>query len=419
MKDKQPSARDSIDSYRIPEFDPCGNLVVQSGIQGAFGRRKYHVGQICDEDPLILAIRGVRSRNALSETESQLLRSFSIAWLGGYEKNLSRIVDFAVPLPPAVQYISRIGMIDRTVNRIAIGSATIAACVMFLELAWESATFDSSAATQFESTIHSVDMAFSEYELHQRLDEIGKRLDKSFGKPGEPIGRNKFLPEPIFDFIKMCQSRTLIDSIACNESVSAVLRERLDQRIFALFLANSRQIEGLTMNGAAEASIAVVAHTAMALGLRNESGQHQLLDRIDNYITLMKCNERKQEAKKTLACVRGNLESAATRELEIRVNRYLTTSTATEAVDWATFPVATALSLLGSVASGVSAVSGNTKAGSFLSAAATGFKSAGQMVESTPGAASQVIQSGVVAEEWTRNLIGQIWNATQRRKDTQ
>lgn len=83
--------------------------------------------------------------------------------------------------------------------------------------------------------------------------------------------------------------------------------------------------------------------------------------------------------------------------------------TRTEAIDWATFPISSSLDLLGTIADGLGEFASTSKVGDYLKTAGDGFNKISNLIDAAPDAASHVINSGVTAEQWARNLVGKLW----------
>ena len=303
------------DTFRFPLVDITGKSLRDPSLWGSLGFREFYNGTLGDSDSLVQAIRNAHLGEPMPEGQCEVLRSFCLAWLTGYEKHLSVVIDYAIPVADSVQYITRIGFIDRTVKKVAAGTAGIAASIMFLEMAWESATVDFSELSVLESGSQLVHQIQMDIELERRLDDIYAALDRQLGKAGEPTQRAAFRPTIVFDFLKLCRFRSVLSQANFDAEVQAKLMAKLDMRIFALFLANSRQIEGLTICGASEATAAIVAHAALALGLHDDKGAADTIEQIELRIALIdgseSDSERRREATQTLESIKRNLTGKA------------------------------------------------------------------------------------------------------------
>ena len=395
-------------TFRFPLADVTGKFLRDPSLWGSLGFREYYEGTFSETEPLIQAIRAVHRGERVAEDHLRTLRSFSLAWLTSSQKGLSAVIDYAVPLADSVQYITRIGLIDRTVNKLTVATAGIATSILFLEMAWESAAVDFSEMSDLESASFMIDQMEMSAELDSRLDKIVRALDGQLGQVGEPTQRAAFRPDIVFDFLKLSRFRSVLAHADFDAQVHARLVSKLDARIFALFLANSRQIEGLTLCGASEATAAVVAHAALALGLLSNSDSAETLKQIEKRIMLLDDSARQTEAQQTFDAIGRNLTGKA-HQLELSINRHLNSATATEAIDWATFPITSSFDLLGTIAEGLGQFAGTSKVGGFLKIAGDSFNQISSLADATPDAASHIINSGVSAEQWARNLVGKLW----------
>ncbi len=395
---------------RFPIVNITGEVLKQPGLWGSLGFSEMYNGTLQDDDQCILSLKKLWSKQELTEQEAMLVRSFTIAWLTSFKPQLSAVVNQTVALPPSVLHIGRIGLLDRTAKQVTAATASVLGTAMFLNSAWQMATVDFAALSGAESALFVFEQVCSISEARSQLSKYLTALDNEVGSPGQPTARSAFDASSLYDFLKLCRFREVLARQEFDRLVYDRLRTRLDNRIFSLFLANSRQIEGLILSGSSESSAAVSAHAALALGL-NDLAENQSLEifrSIETNITELQDDTRRQEAENTFRTLAENQTGQAA-VLERQLRRHLDSSMATEAVDLATMPIATTFEFLGHIADGMGKYSPNSKAGSFLSLTGDGFRVASRTVDATPDALSKIIQGGVLAESWIRKLPGKLW----------
>ena len=398
--------------FRFPLVDIDGKTLRRKDLWGTIGFSERYEGRFSKSDTLIHAMRSLLKDESVSAEQQKIVRSFCLAWLTSSQKNLSSVVDYAIPLPPSVQYITRIGQIDRTVNNLVATAAGVTASVLFLEMAWDSIAIDTIEMNPVEASLFALDQAEMSIEIDEKLARVIRSLDQSLGQPGDPCARSAFRAKAVFDFLKVCRFRNVVLRADFATEFAAAITRQLDRRIFALFLANSRQIEGLVLSGQSEATAAVVAHAALALGLHDEKDASATLEQLQSAVENLKPSKRREEAMRTLGGIKENLQGKA-HQLERKISRHVGSAMTTEAIDLATFPVASGIELLGTIASGLGKVTGDSTAGSIFNALGYTFSSLSSTVESTPDASSRLINGVVSIESWARDIL----DRAGRKKD--
>ncbi len=402
-------------AFKFPIYDADGQPIRLENVWGKMGFSDSYRGELVESDELVQAIRSaIDSDEDPSRIQQDLIRSFSVAWLSGQRKNLGAVLPVAIELPPSIKYIDQIGSLGRTAQKIVNGSVAVATTILLLDFTWDTVYCDMHEMSGAEVAGILFGNVAAEIAFELILpDEILNKIDSTFGLPSEPNPATAFDSAPVRSFLQLCQFRNALMSGLANDTVLDQLLNRLEQRIFALFLVNSRQIEGLSICGTSEASAAVLAHASLALGMTENSDSNEIIERIQESIDRLDDAARKVEANQTLAAIRQNLNGKAV-EIERRINRHAAASMTTEAIDLATFPVSMTFELLGSIAGGLGKLSANTKAEGVFSVAEKSFKTASTTVDATPNALSYFIQGGLTVEEWTRKIASQAWSLGKR-----
>jgi len=389
------------ESFSFPLLSFAGETKPAQGFLGAIGvSEKYH-GTISEEDELIVAIRS-KERD---ERQTQLVLSFTFAWLAGQQKRLGRVIAFAVELPPSVYFISRIGMMDRTTEAVVGGTALVASVAgsfLFLDGVWDLLAGEEqgiSPAAWIAADL-AVDIPLSIFE----------KVSEEFGEFGTPIARKDFNPEIVFNFLQLCHLHEFLyvnHKHSCPELVQR-LQQKLQQRIFGLFVSISRQSEGLMMSGQSEALAALGGQTAIALGLQQIQSREEILQMIEVGTKSIKDEAAANQILATLASVRENM-SIDTRQVQRELDRQLMSSMATEATDLAAQPVRLTLDLLEAMVGGLSHLAPDQASSKLVLLVKSGIAQTSTAVDATPDAISKMLQGGIATESWVRNLISAPW----------
>ena len=223
-------------SFPLLSFD--GKAKPAQGFFGAIGVSEKYQGTITEDDELIVAIRSKER----SERQTQLILSFTFAWLTGQQKRLGRVIAFAIELPPSVYFLSRIGMMDRTTD-VIVGGTTVVAGVagsfLFLDGVWDLLPNDALG-------VSPAAWLAADFTLFAIPALLFGKVSEEFGEFGTPIARKDFNPEIVFNFLQLCHLHDFLSASrehACPE-LAQRLKQSLQQRIFGLFVSISRQSEG-------------------------------------------------------------------------------------------------------------------------------------------------------------------------------
>ena len=396
----------SKESFSFPLLSFDGQAKPNQGFLGAIGVSEKYRGTISEDDELIVAIRS----RARDERQTQLLISFTFAWLTGQHKRLGRVIAFAFELPPSVYFLSRIGMMDRTTDVIVGGTtlvAEVAGSLLFLDGVWELLPTEDLGISP--TALVAADFAVFEIPVL-----IFGKVREEFGEFGTPIARKNFNPEIVFNFLQLCH---LHDFLAVNHEHSCPqlvqrLKQKLQQRIFGLFISISRQSEGLMMSGQSEALAALGGQTAIALGLQQIQSQAEVLGMIEAATKSIKDKAVADQMMATLASVRENM-SVDTRQVQRELDRQLMSSMATEATNLAAQPVKLTLDLLGSMVGGLSYLAPDQTSSKLVLLVKSGLSQTSAAVDATPDAISKMLQGGIATESWVRNLITAPWRRSK------
>ena len=388
-------------SFSFPLLSFDGKTIPAQGFLGGLGSSEKYRGSITADDELIVAIRA-KERD---DRQTQLILSFTVAWLTGQQKRLGRVIAFAVELPPSVYFLSRIGMIDRTTDVIVDGTVLVAGVAggfLFLDGVWDLLSTDESGMNPaaWIAADLAVEIPFM----------IFVKVAEEFGEFGTPIARKDFNPEIVFNFLQLCHLHDFLSVDHEHRSHELVqrLQQKLQQRIFGLFVSISRQSEGLMMNGESEALAALGSQTAIALGLQQIQSQEEVLGMIEAGTKLIKDDAVAKQMMATLAAVRENI-SVDTRQVQRELDRQLMSSMAAEATGLAAQPVKLTLDLLGAMVGGLSYLAPDQTSSKLVLLVKSGLTQTSTAIDATPDAISKMLQGGIATESWVRNLISAPW----------
>lgn len=385
----------------IPLVDDTGAKIRVQGVWGSFGFGQVYHGEVSESDRLVVAIRNAILGTNLKKSDQGLLFSFLYHVGTSPSHDTQRVLDYAINLPESVQYVCRIGMFDRTTAgaiQLLAFAANVASFGLLLPVAFEmegtTANWVSAEAIGF-----SLDIAAEK--------RLSKQLNQKFGAPGTSVSREQFDPQALFYLLRLGKIFNTIESIEAAQSNRFALKASVENQIFNYFLINSRQIEGLKLSGAAEATSAVVALTAIAIGWSQNPDGNGLLVAIEGRIDLLHDQDRQVELRATLSELRKNISGEAN-ELGRQLNRSLSSATSGEATEFVAGPVKLVFRLLGSVSGGLGKAVSGDKSNAF-SAISQGFHKAAEAADSTPDAVSHLLNAGASAESWTREVINHYW----------
>lgn len=403
-------------SFKFSFVDVNGDSIPDSGWKGSLGMGAKYSGTTSDTDALIQTIAAAYEGEDLSAEQQTLLRSFVVSWLESRRKKLGAVVEVATKLPSAVDYIARIGLLDRGVAAVAKGALVLGLVFIQVELLLESISSLSdlgsdqcalSASSQFAMEVASAGLDAT----------LTARLAKFYGRPGEPLKRSAFDSATVLSFLKLCRFRSLIAQTGLDKPILDQMLVRLDDRIFVLFLANSRQLEGLKLSGKSEASAVVAAHAAIALSFQQcqPHDRDSIFKALQSRISLIKKpgklnhTGQAEEAAATLATIEQNL-SKELWQMELQLSRQLNNATASEAADLLAAPVSTAFDVLSYVATGVGKCCTGPSSKTLFEVAATGLKKASEVTDATPDAIASTVSGATDAESWVRSMLDKAWS---------
>ena len=396
---------DNIKKFKVPLISPAGEPVISGTWSLVKGGETYH-GTIHPEDSLIQALQLVdqsESETKLTDDQIEMFRSFlcAITQLKSPKTNLFEVFDLGLPLSRSADYIWRIGMFDRAANAV-VG---VAAVTTHLWLAIASFHITPIVGATMVGSL-GIDIAES------FLDDVDARL----GVPGNAVNRSEFEAETLLHMLRLFRIRHLLSVTELDTDVEKQLSKILDSQILRLFIINSRQITGLALSGAAEASSAVVAHSLIALTLSNLPDSEEILSMLETNAGGLSQSHRK-ETLNTLNGIRETISKQDVQTIERQLNRYLISSSAAEAMDLAVQPVRLAFDMFGSIANGLgSVVGGGSPAGTgnLFQAVGEQLKTVSAAVDLTPDMAAKALNSQFAVESWTRNRIADLWGAVWR-----
>jgi len=226
-------------SFKFSFVDTNGDPIPDSGWKGSLGMGAKYSGTTADTDPLIRTIAAAYEGTDLSAEQQALLRSMVVSWLESRRKKLGAVVEVATTLPPAVDYIARIGLLDRGVAAVANGVLVIGLVFIQFELMWDSLSSLSDLGS--DQSALSASSQFAKEMAGAGLEAtLFARLKKIYGRPGEALKRSAFDSATVLSFLKLCRFRSLIAQTGLDKPILDQMLVRLDDRIFVLFLANSR-----------------------------------------------------------------------------------------------------------------------------------------------------------------------------------
>ena len=396
---------DNIKKFKVPLISPAGEPVISGTWSLVKGGETYH-GTIHPEDSLIQTLQLVNqseSETKLTDDQIEMFRSFlcAITQLKSPKTNFFEVFDLGLPLSRSADYIWRIGMFDRAANAV-VG---VAAVTTHLWLAIASFHITPIVGATMVGSL-GIDIAES------FLDDVDARL----GVPGNAVNRSEFEAETLLHMLRLFRIRHLLSVTELDTDVEKQLSKILDSQILRLFIINSRQITGLALSGAAEASSAVVAHSLIALTLSNLPDSEEILSMLETNAGGLSQSHRK-ETLNTLNGIRETISKQDVQTIERQLNRYLISSSAAEAMDLAVQPVRLAFDMFGSIANGLgSVVGGGSPAGTgnLFQAVGEQLKTVSAAVDLTPDMAAKALNSQFAVESWTRNRIADLWGAVWR-----
>lgn len=395
--------------FKIPLVDESGQRIKQDSVLGTVGFSESYRGIAADDDSLVAAIRKSLDGQKVSDAERCLIRSFISSFLDRKSPELWAVVNEAVELPRTIRFLEQVGFLERTATAVGTGLANVAIAVAMFDLAWEVGAAigeETSAAAVSISAISATPLFLPAH--------VFAKMDSTFGKPGDPVSRSKFDAESVFALVRLCTMRSVVENLELEAAALERLMARLEQMSLALFLANSRQIEGLAIRGSSEASAAVAAHAALALGINGLPDIDLILQHWEQGIANLEDKLRAAEARTTLESVRAILGSDIN-AIEAQVSHLLASSSATEALDLAVVPLKVSFQLMGVVADALAKVSPDGHFKAAFEAANQGAEFARTTADSTPDALAKTIDFGVSVEVWARNAVSTIW----RRRDAE
>ena len=396
---------DNIKKFKVPLISPAGEPVISGTWSLVKGGEAYH-GTIHPEDSLIQVLQLMdrsESGKKLTDEQIELFRSFlcAITQVKSPQTNLFEVFDLGLPLSRSADYIWRIGMFDRAANAV-VGVAGVAT---HLWLAIASFHITPIVGASMVSSL-GIDVAAS------FLSDVDARL----GDPGNAVGRSEFEAETLLHMLRLFRIRHLISVAKFDPSVEKQISKILDSQILRLFIINSRQISGLALAGAAEASSAVVAHSLIALTLSNSSDREEILSMLETNVSGLAQNHR-QETLDTLSGIRETISKQDVQTIERQLNRYLISSSAAEAMDLAVQPVRLVFDMFGSISNGLGSVVGGgspTGKGNLFQTVGEQLKTVSSAVDLTPDMAAKALNSQFAVESWTRNQIADLWGVVWR-----
>ena len=394
------------ESFSFPLLSFDGKATPAQGFLGGIGVSEKYRGSITAEDELIVAIRSPKR----DERQTQLILSFTFAWLTGQQKRLGRVIAFAIELPPSVYFLSRIGMMDRTTEMIVGGTAVaagVAGSFLFLDGVWEMLPTE-------ELGVSPATWLAADFTLFAIPTLLFGKVSEEFGEFGTPIARKDFNPEVVFNFLQLCHLHDFLEAKHTCPQLAQRLKQSLQQRIFGLFVSISRQSEGLMMNGQSEALAALGGQTAIALGLQQIQSQEEILGMIETGTKSLKDDAVANQMLATLASVRENM-SVDTRQVQRELDRQLMSSMATEATGLAAQPVKLTLDLLGAMVGGLSYIAPDQTSSKLVLLLKSGLSQTSTAVDATPDAISKMLQGSIATESWVRNLISTPWRKPKSR----
>lgn len=387
---------DSNVNFKFPLVDRSGMSLVSDGLMGSIGFSEKHSGTTCENDSLVVAIRTALSGGKIDDEQAALIRSFTASWLAGQNRKLDRVVAYCVELHECIRFLSQIGFLDRTVT----GVGQVALGVAGLALTWDWVLNDEAIAGALVAGT-AVDVALSGLPM-----AFEAKINKRFGEPGSAVSRASFDLKPILMFLQCCHMRAVVKEVEADEQLLASIAKTLDSQIYALFMLNSRQLEGLSCSGASEATAAVAAYAAMALGLKDLSDLESLLSMLDRNLSTIQCNVRQNEASNTLTAIR-NHSQLNTDAIQRQLNRQLVSAATTEALDLAVTPLRASLHLMSLVAGGMESVAPGHYGMAFAKVK-EGCNAASSAANSTPDLLAAAFEGGISAEAWARQQFDNV-----------
>lgn len=397
-----------MSKFKFQYVDAAGSPVSGEGLLGLVGFSKSYQGDLTDEDSFVVAIRKFLAGEKTSETDEMLIRSFLFSWLGGNQSHLSQAAVFAVPLPKSIRMLEQVGFLERTVGYVAGGIGlvgSIAVSLVLVDLSWD---LIGCLDLPHAETIFAGSLAMEAAGFLFIPQSIFDNIDKSFGEPGEPVKRSKFDASTTFDLIRLCQLHAAATSLDLPKETLNRLLYGLERQLFLLFLANSRQIEGLALGGRSEASAVVAAHAAIALGLNTLGSKDSVLESWEQGIKNLEDPARAEEAQKTIDSIRSVLENDID-QVERQISRALASASTTEAIDLAAAPVGAAFQLMGMIAGTMAKVAPEGHFRSVIETANKGLDYAQDATSATPDVVASAIDTGISAEAWVRKTVSRFW----------
>ena len=391
-------------SYSFPLLDLAGKRVPSKGWGGHFGLSDRYRGTTKDTDELMLALHSaVEEAESLTDRQIQLIYSLTESWLNGRQKKLGQVVACSVQLPSSVYYLSRVGILDRTAEVVVGGTAlavNLVGSFLLWDAVWELVPSDELVSDPFAAT--AIGTAFSILP-----DIVLGEVKNQLGDFGTPIARKNASPDCLFNFLQLCQLRkilTLHSNRLGDESKLQSVVTRLDQRSFAMFVAISRQFEGLMRSGESGALAAAGFQSGLVLGLKQVSTSHQILVSIRTAIKTVKDKEAAAAVEAMLDSVEAAM-ALDTSQVQRELDRQLASSMVSEASGIAAEPLRLTLRFLGDVTGMLTYVAPNPGSVKMVKTVQHGFQHSSTLVEATPDALSRLFRGAISSESWARNLF--------------
>jgi hypothetical protein len=394
--------------FKFSLINDAGAYIDDRGILGSLGFAEKYSGETSDDDSLVIALRQATTKGDLSRHQKVLLRSFLAAWLNGNRRHLGDVAAYSIQLPQSVRFLSQVGFLDRTAISIARTSIGIASCALYLDASWDLATTDWSVTSNAESALMAGKHVAAGIALIALPECVVVQIQKDFGIAGTPLKRSTFSNEPILSMLRLCSLRSTLSKLDLESVPMSQLKRQLDQRIFALFLANSRQIAGLSLSGKSEASAAVATHTAIALGLHHLPDQEDILAMCERNAEHLERESMKHEFATTINSVRANL-CGDFDSINRQLNRQLASAATTEAIDLVAAPIEVSFQAMAFVADTIGKCAPDGHFKMMFHTIRDGFSTAQSATSATPDALATAIDNGISAEAWTRKKIKDLW----------
>jgi hypothetical protein len=376
-------------------IDRDGQRIPAESILSIFGKCQWHESTAVPGNPIVKAVQDVREGNFLGAEQRTLLRSFLSAWLERKESDSSGVSEIAAActeVPASIVALHGIGAFGRGVKATAALGVQLGGAALLLD--------------DMLGGGHALQGDLGE-ALIELPDERRKVLDERYGLPGQKRPLDSFSADAVVAFLRYAQMLPVVEKVDASDQLKRRLQTRAQHQVLTAFLVNSRQIEGVAMNGSTATSAVVGAHAALALGVSELPNKDMLIEWLGREVSAISDAPRREEAQKTFDALKSNL-TKETSELSAQLAKHLAMSRSVELSDWATFPVSLTFRFMEGTCGLLGGLSKETPLAAPFNALAVGFRHAASTTEATPAVIGVMLRTGASVEQAIRETASSI-----------